>query len=151
MTVSRTIRVINSCLCIVSKNLPDKFSVTPDTIPYLAGESFMLITLTAALHQDLSSLLSHTVNVFTGFLISWILGRIRCCFYFIFLALLSVSEEVRIRCHLSPVAPSPLYPERSDVFLTPHSTARRLQASPGGTEANIRSLPSSVSHESRLE
>lgn len=37
-TVSRTVRVINTCLCIVSKNLPDKFAVTPETTPYLTGE-----------------------------------------------------------------------------------------------------------------
>ncbi|XP_067932348.1 neurofibromin-like [Watersipora subatra] len=87
-TVSRTMRVINTCLCIVSKNLPDKFAVTPETIPYLT-------------------------------------------------ALLSVSEEVRSRCQLSPVDSPPSY---SEVFSTPSHFMHDLSLS-GDASTGLRSLP----------
>ena len=62
------------------------------------------------------------------------------------LALLSVSEEVRTRCHLSPVDPTTLAADRVDVFSSSssshllHDLNSTMDAASG-----LRSLPGAVS------
>lgn len=63
-----------------------------------------------------------------------------------FLALLSVSEEVRVRCHLSPIDPSQTM-DRVDVFSPYSSHLAHDLSSPSDVSAGIRSLPGAVSND----
>lgn len=71
---------------------------------------------------------------------------ISCFVCNIIIALLSVSEEVRTKCHLSPVDPAPALAERLDVFAPPHSLLQDISSGGAtGYDSSARSLPGAVS------
>lgn len=100
-TVTRTARVLTMLLGIVAKPFRrDKFEVTPESVAYLSGTSEW--TLPICLYYSMTILIS----------------------FYLHLALVSVSEEVRSRCHIRHAVTKNAESGSTDCLdiLLPHNT-----------------------------